>query len=116
MGTEQDILETTADPETPLKASICEKHDIQRGGSNVSENWASTLRPKVNAWSILLVHLGVCVAIALSIALAVHGYEALDDKSATHASYAGGKLILRVGDVTTLISAALVVVKLLVGS
>ncbi|KAH7019756.1 hypothetical protein EDB80DRAFT_820362 [Ilyonectria destructans] len=112
MGTEPDILETTADLETPLKANIHEKPDIQPGESNVPENRVSTLRPKVNAWSILLVHLGVCVAIALSIALAVHGYEALDDKSATHASYVGGKLILRVGDVTMLISAALVVVKL----
>jgi hypothetical protein len=49
-------------------------------------------------------------------ALALDGYHALDDNSATHARYIGNNLVLRVGDVTTLISAALVIVKVLVGS
>ncbi|KIY02807.1 uncharacterized protein Z520_01272 [Fonsecaea multimorphosa CBS 102226] len=74
------------------------------------------LPPKVKAWVILLSHLAVCIALALSIALAINGYEALDDDSASHATYVDGKLILRVADVTTIVSAVLVVVKLLVGA
>jgi hypothetical protein len=66
------------------------------------------------AWCMLLLHAGVCLAIALAIALAVNGYEALDDQSATHAEYIDGRLVLRVSDVTTLVSAALVIVKLFV--
>ncbi|KAL4945739.1 hypothetical protein BDV06DRAFT_184077 [Aspergillus oleicola] len=82
----------------------------------LNQTRASRLPPQANAWLILLFHLAVCVAIALSIALAVDGYHALDDDSATHARYIDGTLVLRVGDVTTLISAAMVIVKLLVGA
>ena len=67
-----------------------------------------------SAWGMLSLHAGVCLAIALAIALAVNGYEALDDQAATHAKYIDGRLILRVSDVTTLVSAALVIVKLFV--
>ncbi len=59
-------------------------------------------------------HSGVFPAVALAIALAVDRYQALDDQSATHTQYIDGRLILRVSDITTLVSAGLVVVKLLV--
>jgi hypothetical protein len=89
---------------------IVETHDEPGTvGTTSTSRWP----PKTNAWSILLIHTIICVAIALGIALAVNGYKALDDRSA---AYVDGKLILRVGDVTTLISAALVIVKLLVSS
>ena len=92
---------------------IVETHDEPGTvGTTSTSRWP----PKTNAWSILLIHTIICVAIALGIALAVNGYKALDDQSANHAEYVDGKLILRVGDVTTLISAALVIVKLLVSS
>ena len=67
-----------------------------------------------SAWGMLLLHAGVCLAIAVALALAVNGYEALDDQSATHAEYIDGRLVLRVSDVTTLVSAALVIVKFFV--
>jgi hypothetical protein len=89
---------------------------VEGNSSSGPTRRSSRFPPKVNAWAILFGHLGASLAVALSIALAVNGYRALDDSSASHASYVGGRLVLRVGDVTTLISAALVVVKLLVGS
>ncbi|KAJ3531940.1 hypothetical protein NM208_g8653 [Fusarium decemcellulare] len=116
MASKEDIQEATAGPRTPLKADIAESTNAQPQEEDAAKTRRSRFSPKAHAWGILLMHLGACVAIALSITLAVHGYEALDDASATHASYEGGKLILRVGDVTTIISAALVVVRLLVGS
>ncbi|PNP74456.1 hypothetical protein FNYG_12201 [Fusarium nygamai] len=70
--------------------------------------------PQFNAWGVLLSHGAASLAVALSIALALNGYEALDDEDATHAAYVNGRLILRVADVTTLLSTAMVIIKLLV--
>ncbi|KAH7110916.1 hypothetical protein EDB81DRAFT_830811 [Dactylonectria macrodidyma] len=70
--------------------------------------------PQFNAWGVLLSHGAASLAVALSIVLALNGYEALDDEDATHATYVNGRLILRVADVTTLLSTAMVIVKLLV--
>ncbi|OAP58632.1 hypothetical protein AYL99_07722 [Fonsecaea erecta] len=105
---------------TPLQPSIDDNKPTSQQTVNTNgvsdPNSKSRLPPKVKAWTILLSHLAVCTALALSIALAINGYEALDDDSASHATYVDGKLILRVADVTTIISAVLVVVKLLVGA
>lgn len=91
-----------------------ESNSLLQEESSLPAKPTSKRSTRSNAWSILLIHTGVCLAIALAVALAVNGYEALDDQSASHAAYIDGRLVLRVGDVTTLISAALVVVKLLV--
>ncbi|KAN0072097.1 hypothetical protein V8E54_009826 [Elaphomyces granulatus] len=118
-----EVIEVTAESES-LIAKTHDKQDKKdkpvavatqeenESGATSTSRWP----PKINAWSILFIHAIICLAIALGIALAVNGYKALDDHSASHAQYVAGKLILRVGDVTTLISAALVIVKLLVSS
>lgn len=64
------------------------------------------------AWTILLVHGGSCLGLALSLALGLNGYEAGD---ASNPHYVEGKLLLRVSDITTLISVALVVIKVIIG-
>jgi len=65
----------------------------------------------VQAWVILFIHGACCVAIALAIAFGLDGYKA-GEKSSPHR--VEGKLLLRVSDVTTLVSVALVVVKVIV--
>ncbi|KIW87353.1 uncharacterized protein Z519_11989 [Cladophialophora bantiana CBS 173.52] len=122
MATQKQVLVPTATPEkTALKSDLHDKKPNDHQGAKITDNTTNSklkfrLPPKVKAWVILLSHLAVCTALALSIALAINGYEALDDDSASHATYVDGKLILRVADVTTIVSAALVIVKLLVGA
>ncbi|RYP13097.1 hypothetical protein DL765_007046 [Monosporascus sp. GIB2] len=65
------------------------------------------------AYAVLFVHGAACVALALSMVLGLDGYEAGDDSNPRHVE---GKLLLRVDDITTLISIALVVIKLVVAS
>jgi len=69
--------------------------------------------PTVKAWGLLILHGSACIAVALAIALAVNGYEAVNTSSPRHVN---GTLLLRVSDVTTLVSVGLVVVKILGGS
>ncbi|KAF2811545.1 uncharacterized protein BDZ99DRAFT_461581 [Mytilinidion resinicola] len=69
--------------------------------------------PPAKAWIILLFHGACCVALALAMALALDGYQAGDESSPHHVE---GKLLLRVGDITTLVSVALVVIKVIVGA
>jgi hypothetical protein len=64
------------------------------------------------AWIVLFIHAACCIALALAIAFGVDGYKA-GDKSSLHR--VEGKLLLRVADVTTLVSVALVIVKIIVG-
>ncbi|KAK0716371.1 hypothetical protein B0H67DRAFT_441906, partial [Lasiosphaeris hirsuta] len=64
-------------------------------------------------WAMLLVHGAMCIALALTMSLALDGYQA---GSETDPHYFEGRLLLRVHDVTTLISVALVMIKSVVGS
>ena len=61
----------------------------------------------------LLAHLVFCLALAFAIAFGVDGYKAIDADASRHYR---GRYLLRVADVTTLISASLVVIKLTVTS
>ncbi|RSL96496.1 hypothetical protein CDV31_013451 [Fusarium ambrosium] len=67
----------------------------------------------IRVWSILFLHAVCCIALALSIALALDGYLAGDEKSSR---VNDGKLLLKVSDVTTLVSVSLVVIKIIAGS
>jgi hypothetical protein len=64
------------------------------------------------AWIVLFIHGACSIALALAIAFGLNRYKA-GDKSSPHR--VEGKLLLRVADVTTLVSVALVVVKIIVG-
>ncbi|KAF1997702.1 hypothetical protein P154DRAFT_605165 [Amniculicola lignicola CBS 123094] len=65
------------------------------------------------AWIILFIHGACCITLALSIALGLDGYEAGDQSSPHRVE---GKVLLRVGDITTLVSVALVIVKISAGT
>ncbi|RYP34576.1 hypothetical protein DL767_004217 [Monosporascus sp. MG133] len=69
-------------------------------------------KARTQAWITLFVHGGTCVALALSVALGLDGYEAGDDSDPRSVE---GRLLLRVSEITTLVSVALVVIKLIVG-
>ncbi|KAH8595362.1 hypothetical protein B0O99DRAFT_511950 [Bisporella sp. PMI_857] len=70
-----------------------------------------TVPAAARAWFILFIHGACCIALALAISLALDGYKA-GDKSSPR--YVEGKLLLRVSDITTLVSVALVVIKIIV--
>ncbi|KAH8663232.1 hypothetical protein BGZ61DRAFT_367769 [Ilyonectria robusta] len=59
-------------------------------------------------WPLLLAHTAGCIGLALALVFAVNHYNAIDTSTPR---YNGGKLRLRVSDVTTLVSAGLVVIK-----
>ncbi|KAF3318800.1 hypothetical protein TWF173_005213 [Orbilia oligospora] len=67
----------------------------------------------LRAFIFLIGHSVFCIALALVVALAIDGYQAID--TSTH-RYVGGKLRLHVSDVTTFVSVGLVLVKLFVSS
>lgn len=70
------------------------------------------LPASTKAWVILLSHGACCLALAFAIAFGLDRYEA-GDTSTPH--YVDGKLILRVSDITTIVSVALVVIKIIIG-
>jgi hypothetical protein len=61
------------------------------------------------AWPLLLAHALCCIALSLVLTLVINGYNAIDTSTPR---YIDGKYNLRVADITTIISAALVVIKL----
>jgi hypothetical protein len=67
----------------------------------------------VKAWYALVLHFILCIILALIVLYAVDGYKALDGDEPRHQN---GKYVLRTGDVITLISAGLVLIKLTVAS
>jgi len=64
-------------------------------------------------WAFLMAYTVCCIALAVILALVINGFNAADRSTPR---YINGKLQLRVSDITTLISAGLVVIKLLVTS
>lgn len=60
------------------------------------------------AWLFLFGHAICCLALSLTIVLKINGYNAIEKSSPR---YSNGKLRLRVSDVTTLVSAGLVIIK-----
>jgi hypothetical protein len=68
----------------------------------------------VKAWYMLVLHFILCLILALVVLYAVDGYKALGGDSGPR--HQNGKYILRTGDVMTLISMGLVLVKLTVAS
>lgn len=93
----------------------------------VSEQWSSSVSERTTQrrngetrlglygkiLSVVILHLICCIGLAMTMTYALHGYHAVD---ATSSRYIYGRFKLRVSDVTTLISAALTVVKLLVSA
>ena len=67
----------------------------------------------VKAWYMLVLHFILCIILALTVLYVVDGYKALDGNEPRRQN---GKYILRTGDVITLISMGLVLVKLTVAS
>lgn len=64
-------------------------------------------------WSLLLAYTICCITLSVILAFVINGFNAADSSTPR---YIDGKLQLRVADITTLISAGLVVIKLLVTS
>ncbi|KAK6523107.1 hypothetical protein TWF694_006005 [Orbilia ellipsospora] len=67
----------------------------------------------LSALLYLIAHPILCIALAFAVAFGIDGYEAIDGSVSR---YADGKLRFHVNDITTFVSAGLVVVKLLVSS
>ena len=59
-------------------------------------------------WPLLIAYTVCCIALSLVLTLVIDGFNAVDTSTAR---YIDGKLQLRVSDITTLISAALVIIK-----
>lgn len=73
----------------------------------------SSHRPGIHLdWLFLCGHALCCIALALVLALAVNGYQAINT---TSPRYESGHLRLRVSDITTLVSMALVIIKFFLG-
>jgi hypothetical protein len=99
-------------------------YDVSETLLPVAEADADSLSPNIipesktrvsevaQAWIVLSIHGACCIALALAIAFGLNGYKAGDESSPRRVE---GKLLLRVADVTTLVSVALVVVKVIVG-
>jgi hypothetical protein len=68
----------------------------------------------VKPWILLIFHLACSIAVALAIVLGLNGYEAGDDSSPRFED--NGRVLLRVSDITTLVSVALLAVKMIVAS
>jgi len=83
----------------PTPASPSTKESSPEG----SHSW---LAWAFRSWFLLLAHTICSIAISLAVALAINGYNAIDTSTPR---YLDGKLYLRVSDVTTLISVALVI-------
>ncbi|MCJ1325652.1 hypothetical protein MMC10_002315 [Thelotrema lepadinum] len=64
-------------------------------------------------WSFLIAYSICCIALSVILATVINNFNAVES---TTPRYVDGKLQLRVADITTLISAGLVVIKLLVTS
>lgn len=73
----------------------------------------STPPKSFKAWTFLCAHISGCIALSLALVFWVNGYNAIDTASPR---YFGNKLRLRVSDVTTLVSAALNIIKALLAS
>jgi hypothetical protein len=62
----------------------------------------------LKAWTLLCTHTICCIALSMALVFGVNGYNAIGTSTPR---YSGGKLRLRVSDITTLVSAALVIIK-----
>jgi len=70
----------------------------------------------VRVWWILVAHVFFCIAIALCMNLLLDGYKALDNAAGEPWEIGTKRYRLRVSEVTTILSAALVVVRICVSS
>lgn len=71
--------------------------------SESSKRWVTLI---FNSWALQFAHVASSIALAVAIAFAVNGYNAIDTSTPR---YSNGKLLLRVSDVTTLVSMGLVI-------
>src|ERR1700733_107807 len=62
----------------------------------------------LKAWALLFAYTVGCVTLSIGLLFGVNGYNAIGTSAPR---YSGGKLRLRVSDITTLVSAALVITK-----
>jgi hypothetical protein len=65
----------------------------------------------IKAWNVLIFHLLACIGLSLTLLYAVHDYKALDGTSKSRSS--NGKFTLRSGDITSLISAAVIILNVI---
>lgn len=73
--------------------------------------------PKVvRVWWVLVAHLILCIAIALCMTLLLDNYKALNDAAGKPWEFGTKRFTLRVSEVTTIISAALVAVRICISS
>ncbi|KAK4443161.1 hypothetical protein QBC34DRAFT_478322 [Podospora aff. communis PSN243] len=88
-------------------------NDISQQPDNPPETGSKQKTPAATkAWLILFIHAACCISLAMSMAFRLHGYKA-GDESTPHRIE--GKLVLRVSDITTLVSVALVIIKVIAG-
>ena len=64
----------------------------------------------LKAWTLLCAHIAGCLALSMALVFGVNGYNAIETSSPR---YSGNKLRFRISDVTTLVSSALVIIKIL---
>src|SRR5579871_3661209 len=76
--------------------------------ANVPSKNRSRVTRALKAWTLLGAHAVGCIALSIALKFGVNGYNAIGTSTPR---YSGGKLRLRVSDITTLVSAALVIIK-----
>ena len=118
MDTKPDHHDQLLDKKEPLATqtnpvSEEDNNEDELGPTNTTPTPKRRLPLIVKPWVILLIHAAACVALAMSMAFGLDGYEAIDD---TGSRRKGGRLILRVSDVTTLVSVALVVIRVILAA
>ncbi|KAH8902621.1 hypothetical protein BR93DRAFT_987794 [Coniochaeta sp. PMI_546] len=101
-----DTVEQTAHYSIPTTT------DPRPNEEETPPNRSTTKSPSQEAqfWSILLLYTIYCIALSVILTVVIDGFSAGDSSTPR---YIDGKLQLRVSDITTLVSAGLVVIKLL---
>ncbi|RAO68010.1 uncharacterized protein BHQ10_004022 [Talaromyces amestolkiae] len=99
-----------AEKQTPTETFALTPTNIKKDNSESANHprKRSTLTWALQGWLLLLAHTICSIALSLSIALAINNYDAIDT---TTPRYSDGTLHLRVSDITTLVSAGLVITK-----
>ncbi|KUL81975.1 hypothetical protein ZTR_10719 [Talaromyces verruculosus] len=94
----------------PGKPPPTATEEVKQDAISAQNHSPRAVRPKkaIQATPLLVLHTVGSIALALVLVYAVDGYNAGDD---TTPHYVDGKLLLRSSDITTLISAALVLIK-----
>ncbi|KAL2060479.1 hypothetical protein VTL71DRAFT_9510 [Oculimacula yallundae] len=106
-----ETVEQTAHQRTPTTTDP-KPDEVEEQEEETPPNRSTTKSPSQEAqfWSILVLYTICCIALSVILAVVIDGFNAGDSSTPR---YIHGKLQLRVSDITTLVSAGLVVIKLL---